>query len=223
MEAMTFCSFTVITIFLKTIVCGLVINYPLTGWYAKQCYFNIGSSGTLINLSRYCSVPEAILFSIYSLFHRHMLFWFFVATFPCFRCSVSGKHIKDTVFQYSVAMQPQETLNTLYVWSVTRTHSSACCDTSKTQGAAECTRCSWKSQAGKPYHGLSVCSSPRDEMGFDSPAPSVCSSGSSRRSKGPWVWQRQCYRAQGTEHQPPLSDVIRAFLPSHTGQTFPRP
>lgn len=44
-------------------------------------------------------------------------------------------------------------------------------------------------------------------MGCDSPVPSVWSSGSKGRSEGPRVWQRWCCRAQGSEHQPPLSHV----------------
>lgn len=75
----------------------------------------------------------------------------------------------------------------------------------------------------KLYHSLSVCSSLHDKMGFDSLAPSVCCTGSSRRSKGPGVWQHQHCRAQGAKHQPTLLDVIRAFPPSNIGQTFPRP
>lgn len=76
--------------------------------------------------------------------------------------------------------------------------------------------------AGKLYHSLSVCSL-HDKMGFDSPVPSVWSAGSRRRSEGPGVWQQWCCRAQGTERQPPLSDVSRAFSSSNIGQTFPRP
>lgn len=70
--AVTFYACTVTS--MKTTVCVLVINCTLSTSYLKQCYLNLGSTGTLINLSEiqlsarghiFCLFPPLLLYAAF--------------------------------------------------------------------------------------------------------------------------------------------------------------
>lgn len=81
-QAVSFHACAVIPIFMKTIVCRLVINYPLSRWYVTWCYFNLRSSVTLINLSEMllAAPGHSVSFCLFSSVHHHSTFLHFCSS-----------------------------------------------------------------------------------------------------------------------------------------------